>query len=188
VNPGREIFHPACGDLAGAKRVVGETDNIVLMGTFTFRDATVGDLPAIVAIYNATIPAGMATADTEPVSVDSRQEWFRQHSPEKRPLWVIEDDTGEIGGWVSFQSFYGRPAYDGTAEISIYIGETQRAGDWARRPFAVQSTMPRRWGSAPCWGSSSPTIRRVSRCSGISVSGTGVPSPGSPSYKAGSGD
>lgn len=96
------------------------------MGIFTFRDATVGDLPAIVAIYNATIPAGMATADTEPVSVDSRQEWFRQHSPEKRPLWVTEDDTGEIGGWVSFQSFYGRPAYDRTAEISIYIGETQR--------------------------------------------------------------
>jgi phosphinothricin acetyltransferase len=27
---------------------------------------------------------------------------------------------------VSFQSFYGRPAYDATAEISIYIDEAER--------------------------------------------------------------
>ena len=35
------------------------------------RDAREADLPAIVAIYNATIPERMATADTEPVSVES---------------------------------------------------------------------------------------------------------------------
>ncbi len=40
------------------------------------RPATEADLPAIVAIYNATIPGRMVTADTEPVSVDSRQPWF----------------------------------------------------------------------------------------------------------------
>jgi phosphinothricin acetyltransferase len=28
---------------------------------------------------------------------------------------------GTIAGWLSFQSFYGRPAYNRTAEISIYI-------------------------------------------------------------------
>jgi phosphinothricin acetyltransferase len=96
------------------------------MRKFIFRNATSADLPAIVAIYNATIPAGMATADTEPVAVESRRDWFRQHDPGKRPLWVIEDDSGAICGWVSFQSFYGRPAYDATAEISLYIDETHR--------------------------------------------------------------
>jgi L-amino acid N-acyltransferase YncA len=34
----------------------------------------------------------MVTADTEPVSVESRIEWFHKHTPEKRPLWVIEDE------------------------------------------------------------------------------------------------
>jgi phosphinothricin acetyltransferase len=29
-------------------------------------------------------------------------------------------------GWMSFSSFYGRPAYDGTVEVSIYLEETAR--------------------------------------------------------------
>ncbi len=67
----------------------------------------------------------MVTADTEAVTVQSRMRWFEEHTPGKRPLWVAEvEDT--IIGWISFQSFYGRPAYDATAEISIYLDETAR--------------------------------------------------------------
>lgn len=44
---------------------------------------------------------------------------------EKRPLWIIEYG-GEICGWASLQSFYGRPAFDATAEISIYLHENYR--------------------------------------------------------------
>lgn len=44
----------------------------------TIRHATETDLPAIVAIYNAAIPSCMATADLEPVSVESRLPWFRR--------------------------------------------------------------------------------------------------------------
>ena len=36
------------------------------------RDAIDSDLETIVAIYNAAIPGRMATADTEPVAVESR--------------------------------------------------------------------------------------------------------------------
>ena len=86
----------------------------------TIRHATETDLPAIVAIYNTAIPSRMATADLEPVSVESRLAWFKGRSPSQRPLWVVEVD-GVIAGWLSFQSFYGRPAYSKTAEISIYI-------------------------------------------------------------------
>lgn len=68
----------------------------------------------------------MVTADTENVSVESRQKWFDEHDPLKRPLWVMEDSSGQIIGWVSFQSFYGRPAYDATAEIGIYLDAQQR--------------------------------------------------------------
>ena len=86
----------------------------------TIRDATEDDLPAIVAIYNASIPSRTATADTEPISIESRRDWFRNHNPDKRPLWVAVDDEVVVG-WLSFQSFYGRPAYHATAEISVYI-------------------------------------------------------------------
>lgn len=89
------------------------------------RDATLEDLPAIVAIYNSTIASRMVTADTEPVSVASRQKWFEEHRPGRRPLWVAVDGP-QIAGWVSFSSFYGRPAYDGTCEISVYLAPEQR--------------------------------------------------------------
>jgi phosphinothricin acetyltransferase len=68
----------------------------------------------------------MVTADTAPVSVASRQKWFDEHNSSKRPLWMVEDEKNQVLGWVSFQSFYGRPAYDATVEISIYIDEQQR--------------------------------------------------------------
>ncbi|WP_138502610.1 GNAT family N-acetyltransferase [Nostoc sp. PA-18-2419] len=84
------------------------------------RHAIETDLPTIVAIYNAAIPSRMATADLELISVESRLAWFKGRSPSQRPLWVIEVE-GVIAGWLSFQSFYGRPAYSTTAEISIYI-------------------------------------------------------------------
>jgi phosphinothricin acetyltransferase len=94
----------------------------------TIRDATEVDLPAIVAIYNASVPGSTATADTEPVFIESRHPWFRDHDPEKHPLWVAVDDEIVIG-WLSFQSFYGRPAYHTTAEISVYVHpEWQRKG------------------------------------------------------------
>jgi L-amino acid N-acyltransferase YncA len=94
----------------------------------TIRDATKADLPAIVEIYNATIPGRMATADTQPVTVESRRDWFHEHNPNTRPLWVaVENDA--IAGWLSFQSFYGRPAYHATAELSIYVAQDrQRKG------------------------------------------------------------
>ena len=91
-----------------------------------YRDAKRSDLEKITEIYNSTIASRLVTADTEPVSVESKIKWFEEHSPEKRPLWVIEDELNEIVGWVSFQSFYGRPAYDATVEISIYLDSNQR--------------------------------------------------------------
>lgn len=101
------------------------------MSSYVHRIATPADLPAIVAIYNSTVASREVTADTEPVTVQSRQHWFDEHTPERRPLWVIhaaEDRAAkpEVLGWMSFSNFYGRPAYSGTAELSIYIGEAWR--------------------------------------------------------------
>jgi len=45
------------------------------------RLATTADLPAIVAIYNATIPTRQSTADLEPVSVVSRRPWLSAKRP-----------------------------------------------------------------------------------------------------------
>jgi L-amino acid N-acyltransferase YncA len=89
------------------------------------RDASISDLPLIVEIYNSTIDSRMVTADTTPVSVDDKTQWFYLHNKDTRPLWIFESDD-QIIGWASFQDFYGRPAYSGTAELSIYLQESQR--------------------------------------------------------------
>ncbi len=89
------------------------------------RDASESDLPAIVDIYNSTIPGRMVTADTEPVTVSDRLLWFKEHKAGFRPLWVTKDG-GRVIAWLSFQSFYGRPAYHATAEVSVYVVEDHR--------------------------------------------------------------
>ncbi|MDR6405635.1 MULTISPECIES: GNAT family N-acetyltransferase [Chryseobacterium] len=103
------------------------------MQEITFRNASLEDLPKIVEIYNSTIPSRMVTADTEPVSVESRKQWFAEHNAETRPLWIIEDQQNKILGWVSFSSFYGRPAYNGTVELSIYMDESCRGKGYGKK-------------------------------------------------------
>jgi phosphinothricin acetyltransferase len=95
----------------------------------TPRCAQAADLPEIVAIYNASIPGRMATADTEPVTVSARESWFREFDPERRPLWVVDGADGRIDAWLSVRSFYGRPAYHRTAELGVYTApRAQRRG------------------------------------------------------------
>jgi L-amino acid N-acyltransferase YncA len=91
------------------------------------------DLPSIVEIYNAAIPTRLATADLEPISVESRRNWLRSHDA-RYPVWVItigdrniqSDQNEQILGWLSLQMFYGRPAYHKTAEVSIYIAPSSQ--------------------------------------------------------------
>lgn len=103
------------------------------MNTITYRNATRSDLPKIVEIYNSTIASRMVTADTVCVTVESKEKWFEEHNTFNRPLWIIEDEGKSIIGWVSFQSFYNRPAYNSTAEISLYLDESQRGKGYGRQ-------------------------------------------------------
>ncbi|RQO38539.1 N-acetyltransferase [Herminiimonas sp. KBW02] len=90
-----------------------------------YRLATLDDLPAIVAIYNSTIPSRQVTADIEPVTVVSRHAWFLEHTPDQRPIWVMEEQ-GRILGWLSYSNFHARAAYAATVELSIYLHEDAR--------------------------------------------------------------
>ncbi|HOZ86705.1 MAG TPA: N-acetyltransferase family protein [Bacteroidia bacterium] len=90
-----------------------------------FRYAEPKDLEKIVETYNSTIASRLVTADLEKVSVESKRDWFNAHSSARRPLWIVLYDK-QYAGWMSFNSFYGRPAYNGTVEVSIYLEENFR--------------------------------------------------------------
>ena len=97
------------------------------------REATEADLPAIVDIYNQSIPGGWSTADTNPITVSDRVEWFRKFDPTKRPIWVA-DVGGRVVATAYLSSFYGgRPAYDATAEVSVYIATAYHRRGLGRR-------------------------------------------------------
>ena len=123
---------------------------------YALRLADPADLPAIVAIYNSTIESRMVTADTSPVTVESRLAWFAAHQRSDRPLWVAEplahsddrlcEDTrwqarahSSVLGWVSLSDFYGRPAYSRTGEISLYCHPSLRKRGLGR--FMLASAM-----------------------------------------------
>jgi phosphinothricin acetyltransferase len=113
----------------------------------SLRDAQSADLAQIVAIYNASIPGRMATADTEPVTVAARESWFREFDPERRPLWVLTDMRDEtVLGWLSLRSFYGRPAYAATVEVGVYTDPA------AQRRGVGRSLLVHALASAPALG------------------------------------
>lgn len=102
------------------------------LDSLTIRDATDADLPAIVAIHNEAIPARRASAYLEPVTVESRQAWFDAHSPDRRPMWIVEEGGTPIA-WGCLTDYSPRPAYSITAEVSLYITTAQQGrgiGPW----------------------------------------------------------
>lgn len=105
------------------------------------RNASIADLPTIVSIYNSIIPGRMVTADIEQTSVADKTEWFLSHSP-TRPIWMIENENNDIIGWASFKNFYGRPAYSGTAEFSMYLAENFRSKGYGLQilNYAIQQS------------------------------------------------
>jgi phosphinothricin acetyltransferase len=89
------------------------------------REAAESDLPAIVDIYNLSIPDGKSSTNTRPATVTRSTGWFRQHKAAARPVLVAED-AGRIVGWLSVRPFYRRPAYDGTAKVIVYVAPDSR--------------------------------------------------------------
>jgi L-amino acid N-acyltransferase YncA len=90
------------------------------------RLARIDDLPAITAIYNQAVESKRSTADMEPVRVEDREAWFRDHSPATHPIFVAEVD-GKTAGWCSLSAYRpGRAALRHTAEISYYVDEAHK--------------------------------------------------------------
>lgn len=86
------------------------------------RIATNQDWPSIAAIYNQAVDEDFCTADTDPITVEDRLDWFSQHSPNAYPIFVADQD-GCVSGWCSLSPYRpGRKALRTVSEISYYVG------------------------------------------------------------------
>ena len=85
------------------------------------RTAKFEDLGAIVGIYNQAIAAGQKTAETKPITIDSRRKWFDYHTADKYPILIAENEN-EITGYLTISPYRpGRQALRYTAEVSYYV-------------------------------------------------------------------
>jgi len=99
----------------------------------TIRVAEVSDLPAIVDIYNQAVRIRGATADLNPITVEERRAWLKEHDPRSHPIFIAQID-GAVAGWCSLSPYRpGRTALRHTAEISYYIHEGFRRKGIASR-------------------------------------------------------
>jgi phosphinothricin acetyltransferase len=88
------------------------------------RPATLDDLEPIREIYNDAVLNTVATFDTVPKSPEDQRRWFGEHAP-RYPVIVAELE-GIVVGWASLSRWSDRPAYDGTAEVSVYVDADHR--------------------------------------------------------------
>lgn len=89
--------------------------------TVCIRRAELADLPAITDVYNEAIVTTTATFDTEPKTVEQRQEWFRSHD-ERHPIFVAVLDS-RVVGWASISRWSERAA---SADRRAFIAEDAR--------------------------------------------------------------
>jgi phosphinothricin acetyltransferase len=88
----------------------------------TIRDARPADVPAIVEIYNESVESSTATFDTVPKTVQDYTAWLSAHDT-RHPV-IVAEQHGAVVGWASLSAYSDRPAYNGTAEVSLYIRRT----------------------------------------------------------------
>jgi L-amino acid N-acyltransferase YncA len=107
----------------------------------SLRLATLTDLPRLVEIYNQAIASRMATADTTAFTVGMRRGWFEAHTPGTYPIYVSENESGRVVGYLSVSPYRDRPALNQTAEISYYVDYSQHGQGIGTRlmEYAIQA-------------------------------------------------
>lgn len=95
-----------------------------MKSTISVRQATQDDLVSILDIYNQGIEDRIATLETETKDLAYMEDWFQQHHSRYAVL-VAESGTG-IVGWASLNPYSHRCAYDGVADLSIYVERSFR--------------------------------------------------------------
>lgn len=94
---------------------------------YRIRAAAAADIPALLAIYNHAVLHSVATFDLEPRNEEAGHAWLAAHTGH-HPL-IVAEVQGVVAGYASLSPYRPMPAYDSTAELSLYIHpDYQRRG------------------------------------------------------------
>ncbi|MDQ0416674.1 phosphinothricin acetyltransferase [Croceifilum oryzae] len=96
-----------------------------MSANLVIREATIQDLEEIRLIYNQGIEDRIATLEETPKSKEDIQKWYEEHHQGRYAVLVIESDQ-QMLGWASLNAYSHRYAYQGVADLSIYIERSWR--------------------------------------------------------------
>jgi L-amino acid N-acyltransferase YncA len=85
------------------------------------RSARLSDAVAIAAIYSEGIADRIATFETEPRTAIDVEPWIAGELP-----LLVAADGQRVLGWAKLSEYSDRCAYDGVAEVSVYVGREAR--------------------------------------------------------------
>lgn len=94
------------------------------MKTTLIRAAKTGDVERILHIYNQGIEDRIATLEVDQKDIAYMNSWFQQH--QDRYAVIVAEYDNEVIGWASLNPYSQRCAYNGVADLSIYIDRTFR--------------------------------------------------------------
>jgi phosphinothricin acetyltransferase len=87
------------------------------------RNATVEDVPSILAIVNHAILFSTANYNYEIQNLTSQMQWFQDKKVANFPILVAEFDS-EVIGFGTYGTFREKIGYQFTVEHSIYVSES----------------------------------------------------------------
>jgi len=78
-------------------------------------------LQAINNIYNQAVKDGFRTAHTEQTTMEDRTVWFYNHTSQRYPIFIFEQQD-QVLGWLSLSAYrFDRQALDEVVEVSYYV-------------------------------------------------------------------
>lgn len=84
------------------------------------REATMEDVPAILEIYNHAIRNTTAVYTYDETTLSERQQWLEAKQVADIPVYVYVQKE-KVVGFATYGSFRNWPAYQYTAEHSVYV-------------------------------------------------------------------
>lgn len=85
------------------------------------RRATEVDLEAVNEIYNHYVAETHITFDLEPMTMDTRREWFTHYGERGRHRLLVAVSDDEVIGYATSSRFRPKPGYDTSVETSVYL-------------------------------------------------------------------
>ncbi|MGO4451769.1 N-acetyltransferase family protein [Phyllobacterium sp. TAF24] len=92
------------------------------------REASEGDLPAILEIYNDAVVNTLAIWNETQVDLANRRAWMADRQSKGFPVLVSVDEAGNVTGYASFADWRTFDGYRHTVEHSVYVDKTAQGG------------------------------------------------------------